>query len=136
VDGSETSTMSGSHILVERIDGIGSRHLSVLLVHVVGAGAGIVADPDAKVLDLFGALLVNLGLSITCMPHLNIPYLVDAHNLTVCLLDLAELGEEIPESGFGNDIVGCENTHAVELGSWVGLTWEVAADDLIFLDAT
>jgi hypothetical protein len=52
--------MSGSHVLVHSLNGIGSRHLTVLLVHVVGAGAGVVSDPDTEVLDLQWALLVDL----------------------------------------------------------------------------
>lgn len=52
--------MSGCHILVQGLDGIRSRHLTVLLVHVVGAGAGVVSDPDTEVLDLQRALLVDL----------------------------------------------------------------------------
>lgn len=48
----ESSTMSGRHVLVQSLDCGGSGHLTVLLVHVVGAGAGVVANPDAKVLDL------------------------------------------------------------------------------------
>lgn len=52
--------MSGGHVLVESLHSIGPRHLTVLLVHVVGARAGIVTDPDTKVLDLERALLVNL----------------------------------------------------------------------------
>jgi hypothetical protein len=52
--------MSGSHVLVQSLNSIGSRHLTVLLVHVVGSGARIVTDPDAEVLDLHWAFLVNL----------------------------------------------------------------------------
>ena len=60
MDRSEAGTMPGSHVLVEGLDGVCPRCLAVLFVHVVGTGAGIVADPDAKVLDLLGALLVDL----------------------------------------------------------------------------
>lgn len=62
VDGPESGTMSGSHILVQGLDGIGSRHLAILLVHVVGAGSGVVSNPDTKVLDLQGTLLMDLGI--------------------------------------------------------------------------
>jgi hypothetical protein len=55
--------VTGSHILVEGIDGGDTGHLTVLLVHVVGAGARVVADPDTEVLDLLGALLGDLTLS-------------------------------------------------------------------------
>ena len=57
----ETRTVAGSHVLVEGIDGLGPGHLTVLLVHVVGTGARVVTDPDTEVLDLLGALLVDLS---------------------------------------------------------------------------
>jgi len=60
VDRPEAGSMASSHILVESLDGICPRHLTVLLVHVVGAGPRVVSDPDAKVLDLLRVLLLNL----------------------------------------------------------------------------
>lgn len=60
VDGPEAGTVTGGHVLVEGLDGVGAGHLTVLTVHVVSAGAGVVADPDADVLDLEGVLLVDL----------------------------------------------------------------------------
>lgn len=60
--------MTGGHILVEGIDGGDAGHLTVLLVHVVGTGARVVADPDAEVLDLLGALLGDLTLSVPSPP--------------------------------------------------------------------
>jgi hypothetical protein len=52
--------VTGSHILVESVDGGDTGHLTVLLVHVVGTGTRVVTDPDTEVLDLLGALLVDL----------------------------------------------------------------------------
>jgi hypothetical protein len=60
VNGPEAGSMSGCHILVHSLNSICSRHLTVLLVHVVGTRAGVVSDPDTEVLDLHGALLVDL----------------------------------------------------------------------------
>lgn len=60
--------MTGGHILVEGIDGGDAGQLTVLLVHVVSAGARVVADPDAEVLDLLGALLGDLTLSVSTPP--------------------------------------------------------------------
>lgn len=60
MDGPEAGTVAGGHVGVQSLSGVGAGHLAVLLVHVVGAGAGVVADPDAKVLDLLGVLLVQL----------------------------------------------------------------------------
>lgn len=61
MDRPEARTVAGSHVLVKGLDGIRSGKLAVLLVHVVGTGARIVTDPDTEVLDLGGALLVDLG---------------------------------------------------------------------------
>lgn len=52
--------MTGGHILVESIDSGNTGELTVLLVHVVGSGARVVTDPNTEVLDLLGALLVDL----------------------------------------------------------------------------
>ena len=52
--------MTGSHVLVEGLDGVNPAHLTELLVHVVGARTRVVTDPDTEVLDLGGALLVDL----------------------------------------------------------------------------
>jgi hypothetical protein len=60
VDGPETSTVAGGHVGVQGLDSIGPGQLSVLLVHVVSAGARVVSQPDAEVLDLLGVLLVDL----------------------------------------------------------------------------
>lgn len=60
----EAGSVTGGHILVQSIDGGDTGHLTVLLVHVVGAGARVVADPDTEVLDLLGALLGDLTLSV------------------------------------------------------------------------
>jgi len=68
VDRPETGAVAGSHIGVESLDGSDSRRLAVLLVHVVGAGARVVADPDAKVLDLQGVLLGDLR-ACQHLPH-------------------------------------------------------------------
>jgi hypothetical protein len=60
VDGPEPRTMPSSHILIETLDGIRARELTVLLVHVMCAGTRVVADPDAEVLDLQRLLFVDL----------------------------------------------------------------------------
>jgi hypothetical protein len=121
VNAPESSTMSGSHILIQCLDSIGAAQFSVLLVHVVSARARVVTNPDAKILDLERALLMDD---------------IEGHNLASGFLDFSQLLEEIPESGLGNDGVGCENTHAVEFGGWVVVSWQMAANDLVFLETT
>lgn len=60
MDGPEAGTVAGSHVGVERLDGICSGQLTVLLVHVVRAGTRVISDPDTEVLDLEGVLLADL----------------------------------------------------------------------------
>ena len=59
--------MTGSHVLVESLDSVDTAHLTELLVHVVGTGARVVAEPDTEVLDLEGTLLVDLDTQ-QCQP--------------------------------------------------------------------
>jgi hypothetical protein len=63
VDGAEAGTVAGSHVLVESLNGLGTAHLTELLVHVVGTRARVVTDPDTEVLDLEGTLLADLHIA-------------------------------------------------------------------------
>lgn len=138
VNGTESGSMSGGHILVHCLDGIGSRHLAVLLVHVVGSGAGIISDPDAEVLDLQRALLRDLHF-IRQNFHVQKrkdTHHVDADDFSIGLLDLSQLHQEVPETGLCNHGVWRKYSHSVELGRWVCLGWQMAADDLVFCETT
>ena len=61
--------------------------------------------------------------------------LVQSDNLAIRLLDLSELRKEVPEAGLGNDIIRSEDAHAVQLRCRVGITGQMAPNDLIFLQA-
>jgi len=98
VDGPEAGTMPRSHVLVHGLDSRCTRELTELLVHVVGARARVVADPDTEVLDFQGLLLVDL---------------VDADNFTAGLLDFLQLPQEIPETGLCDDLIRRKDTHAI-----------------------
>ena len=60
LDGARAGTVARSHVRVASLNCSNAGQLTVLLVHVVGAGARVVADPDTKVLDLKWLLLVDL----------------------------------------------------------------------------
>lgn len=62
--------------------------------------------------------------------------LVQADDLTVGLLDLPQTGEEVPETALSNDRVGRKDAHTVELGSRLGVSGQMAPNDLVFLQAT
>lgn len=120
VDRPETGTVASCHVLIKRFYGVRTSELTELLVHVVRSGARIVTNPYSKILHFQGLLFVDD---------------VDSNYLSVGLFDLLQLSQEIPEPRFGDDIIGREDTHAVNLGIWLVLRREVAADDLIFSEA-
>ena len=57
LNGTVTSTVGSSHLLVALLDSTEQSGITVLLVHVVGTGAGVVTQPDSVVLDLDTALV-------------------------------------------------------------------------------
>jgi len=63
-------------------------------------------------------------------------YLVESDDLAVGLLDLPQLGKEVPEPRLGDNLVGSEDAHAEKLWYWVGIGRHVSADDLVFLKTT
>ena len=64
----------------------------------------------------------------------NVTYHVEADDLTVGLLDLTELGQEVPEPRLSDDGVGRKDAHAVQLGRGVGLGGQVTPDNLVLLE--
>ena len=60
MDRAEAGAVAGSHVLVEALYGISTSEFTELLVHVVGAGARVVTETDAEVIDLQWLLFVNL----------------------------------------------------------------------------
>lgn len=118
LDGVGTGTMTSAHVAVALCYGTTDRQVTVLAVHVVCARTGIVTQPDAKVLDFDWRCLVNL---------------LQGDNLASGLLELLQLAQEVPETGFGNNVVGSEDTHLVQRRLWLLLAWQLAANDLVFL---
>lgn len=153
MDGAEAGTVTSSHVLVQGLNSLGTGHLTELLVHVVGARARVVADPDTEVLNLQRALLVDLNRMCEPNPQLIAPggdssggrwpifrlevtYHIEADDLTVGLLDLLELGQEVPEARLGHNSVRRKDAHAVQLGRRVRLGGQVTPDDLVLVETT
>lgn len=65
-----------------------------------------------------------------------VTYDIERADLAVGLLNLAQLGEEVPETGLCDNVVGSKDTHAVELGGWVDVSGQMAPNDLVFLKPT
>jgi len=60
VNGAETSTMTGGHILIQRRNRTCARQISHFLVHVMCTRTRIVSHPDTKVLHFQWLLLRDL----------------------------------------------------------------------------
>ena len=65
----------------------------------MGAGPGVVSQPDAEVLHLQWLPLLDL---------------LHGDDLSGGLLELPQLSQEVPESGLGHDHVGGEDPHPEE----------------------
>ena len=109
LDGTITSTVSTSHLLIALLHSTEESVITILLVHVVSTGTRIVSQPDTVVLD-FGVLLVDLPKSAITNSN---AYLVDSKNLTSTLLHLLKSVHEVPITGLSSDSVGSEKTHSV-----------------------
>ena len=118
LDRAEAGPVAGGHVLVAGRDGIRAGELAELLVHVVGAAAGVVPDPDTVVLDGQGLLLVDDAAS---------------EDLAVHLLQVPQLLHEVPEPALCHKVVPGKEAHAVDLGESLLLGGTAAADDEVLL---
>ena len=110
-----TSTVSSTHLEVELGDSTAESHVMVLFVHVDGAGPGVIAQEDAKVLHAAGLLLLDLA---------------GVNDLSLYAADLMLTLHVVPELGPGEDGVTGENAHSEELGVSLFLSWEGSSDDV------
>lgn len=110
--------MASTHVTVALRNRGSDGQVTVLAVHVVGSGTGIVAQPDAKVLDLQRGLLGDL---------------LEGHDLAGGLLELVQLAQEVPETGLGHDSVRSEDPHFVHRRAGLLLGRQLAANHLVLL---
>lgn len=116
LDGTGTSTVSTSHLIVKLGNSSGESNVSEFTVHIVSSRSGGITEPNSVILHDSGVLFDNLN---------------TVKNFTRGNLHLTELMHVIPELGLGNHFVGGENNHAVCF--WIGVFFggSLAADHLI-----
>lgn len=112
-----TGTVTGGHVTVALRDGTANGQVTVLAVHVVRTGARIVTQPDAEVLHLQRRLLQDA---------------LHRDDLAGCLLELAQLTQEVPEARLGHDVVRGEDVHLEERRVLLLLRGQLAPDHLVF----
>ena len=128
LDRTVASTVRSSHLLVALLHRAQKGHITVLLVHVVGSRARVVAQPNTEVLHL-RSRLVDLPSHSPSTTHL-----VHSQNLSGSVLHLLQSVHEVPVAGLGSHRVGSEQSHSVDLRLGVRLGGESAANDLIVVN--
>lgn len=98
LDWMSTSTMASAHITVTLCNSITNSQITIFTIHIVCAGTWIVTQPDTEILD-FG--------------WWSFVYLFQWNDFTRRLLEFFQLSQEIPETGFGHNVVWCKNSHLV-----------------------
>ncbi len=116
LDGTRTTTVTSSHLVVKLRNSSRELQVTVLAVHVVCSGTRVVAKPDSVVLDGAGVLLDKLDA---------------VKDLSGGLLHLTELTHEVPELGFGSNRVGSEDDHTVSFRVRVFVSASLTADNLV-----
>lgn len=119
LNASITSSVTGSHLGVELVNGSGQRRIAELFVHIMSTTATVVSEPHTVILNIRSLLLEDL---------------VDSKNLSSGLLQLVDLMKEIPKSGFRSDGIRGEHSHSVNFGIRILLRWDFTSNNLkIFL---
>jgi len=98
LDGGGSSSVPCTHVAVTLSHRPGGRQVAVFPVHVVSAGARVISEPNAEVLDGGWLLLVDL---------------LAGDNLADSLLDLLQTIQVVPKAGLGHHAVGGEDAHPV-----------------------
>jgi hypothetical protein len=100
------------HFLVQLTDSSVQGNISVLLIHVVDSSSGLIFQDDSESLDVVGSSFEDF---------------VDWENLTLCAFGLEESSQMVPEFGFGDDVVSCEQSQSINLGTGVLFGWKLSS---------
>lgn len=119
LDRAEPSTVATRHLRIELVDGARESQITILAVHVMRAGAGVVFEPDGVILDDAGVAFNQL---------------VDVQNLARSLLHLVHLVQKVPEAGLGHYFVWCKDLHPKHRGVGVSLSGHVPSHHLVLTE--
>lgn len=118
-DGVGGSTMIAGHLCVELTDGSVEGDVTVLLVHVVVSGPGLVPEDNTESFDVVGSALEDL---------------IDSEDLSLGALGLELTPEMVPEFRFGDDFVLGEEADSVYFGAGVLLSRQFASHHKVLSD--
>ena len=120
-NGTRSGAVTTGHFIVQLAHSPCELNITEFAVHVVSSRTGIVTQPDSVVFDSVGVLFDQFNA---------------VQNFTCGLLHLTELVHVVPELGFSNNTIWCEDDHAISLRVGVFLGGHVAADHLELLHQT
>lgn len=92
-DGVSGGSVVTSHFHMKLADSAVEGDVSVLFIHVVNSGSGLISEDDAESFDVIGSFFIDF---------------VDSKNLTLSSFSLELPSKMIPEFGFSNNFVGGE----------------------------
>lgn len=113
-DGVPGGSVVTGHFHVELADSSIERDVSVLLVHVVNSGSGLISEDNAEGFDMVGSFFIDF---------------VDGKNLTLSCFGLELPSKMIPELGFSDNFVGSEQSEGIDFGVGILLSREFSTEN-------
>ena len=107
-DGVMGSPMITSHLSMELTDCSIQRYISVLFVHIVISGSGLISEDNSECFDMSWSSFEDL---------------VDCKDLTLSSFGLELSTKMVPEFGFGYNFVSSEKPNGIYFGARVLLGW-------------
>ena len=111
--------MTGRHFSVHLFNGTAKGDVTVLFVHIVAAGTGVVSKRNTVHVDDVGVLLHDF---------------THGKDIAGGFFHFAVLMQKVPETRFRLDGGFGKDLHAVDLGCCVVLGWGLATGDLVVVD--
>ena len=94
-------------------------NISVLLVHVVVSGSGLVSEDNAEGFHVIGSTLEDL---------------VDSENLSLSALGLELSSQVVPKLGLSDNFISCEESNGIDFGVSVLFSGQLASEHKVLSD--
>ena len=100
--------MVTSHFCVKLTDGPVDRDVSVLFIHIVVSGSGLISENDAESFNVIWSSLKDF---------------VHGENLSLGTLGLELTSQMVPEFGLSSNFISCEKSDSIYFGACISLGW-------------
>jgi hypothetical protein len=120
-DGIRRSSVISCHFSVKLTDSTIQGNISVLLVHVVVSGSGLVSEDNAEGFHVIWSTLEDL---------------VDSENLSLSALGLELSSQVVPKLGLSDNFISCEESNGIDFGVSVLFSGQLASEHKVLSDLT